>query len=347
MRNDDYNDANLSNGRIEPQLNSSATHSSADLESYLAAANLSNTGRSHKAVGFLSILTIAIACSAAAFGWWSFERMQLLEQQLIATQDSFSKVSEEASGRINAITGKVSATESNVLSGTDALKARLDTLETSVVDTQKKQHSSLAENTAQLTLLSSQSAALTERSSRLDDSLNEQRTQLAQQEKMFKDGLTSLRSELSKNFDTELASLNSELKQTLDAALKAQSTALTQSIDKQYESLQKLEKSSTSSEQQLAQLEDINTRLQRVTADLAILQKGSKKDTPSQSDLTRLQQDILILRTEVDNRPAPVAAAPAKSSGPSIAEFDAYRAQTHRTISALQEQVRSLQKNTR
>ena len=196
-------------------------------------------------------------------------------------------------------------------------------------------------------MLSSQSAALTERSSRLDDSLNEQRTQLAQQEKTFKDGLISLRSELSKNFDTELASLNSELKQTLDAALKAQSTALTQSIDKQYESLQKLEKSSTSSEQQLAQIEDINTRLQRVTADLAILQKGSKKDTPSQSDLTRLQQDILILRTEVDNRPAPVAAAPAKSSGPSIAEFDAYRAQTHRTISALQEQVRSLQKNMR
>lgn len=346
MRNDDYNDANLSNGRIEPQLNSSATHSSTDLESYLAAANLSNKGRSNKAIGFLSVLTIAIACSAAAFGWWSFERMQLLEQQLIATQDSFSKVSEEASGRINAITGKVSVTESNVLSGTDALKIRLDTLEKSVVETQKKQQSSLAEHASKLTLLSSQLATLAERSSSLDDTLAKQGAQLAQHEKTSKEALTTLRSELSKNFDTELVALNSELKQTLDAALKAQNTALTKSIDKQYENLQNLEKSSSSSEQ-LAKFEDMNTRLQTITADLAILQKGSKKDTPSQSDLTRLQQDILILRTEVENRPAPVAAAPAKSSGPSIAEFDAYRAQTHRTISALQEQVRNLQKNTR
>lgn len=250
--------------------------------------------------------------------------MQLLEQQLIATQDSFSKVSEEASGRINAITGKVSAAENNVLSGTDALKARVDMLEKSVLDTQKKQQSSLAENTAQLTLLASEFSSLTDRHSSLNDNLTEQQ----------------------KAFNSALTAQHSELKQTLDTAITTQGSSLTKSINAQDAKLKSLEKSISLSQQQLAKFDDINSRLQSIKTDLATLQKGTKTNSPSQGDFTRLQQDILILRTELDNRPTPTA-APARNTGPSIADFDAYRAQTNRTISALQEQVRNLQKSSR
>jgi len=60
------------------------------------------------------------------------------------------------------------------------------------------------------------------------------------------------------------------------------------------------------------------------------------------ADLTRLQQDMLILRSELEQRSSTTSSA---HNGPSLADFDAYRAQTNRTISALQEQVRHLQKN--
>lgn len=332
MRNNQHNE---SNGRIEPQLDTSAAQHAERLDSNLAAASTTQRSSGRAAIGFLSVVTITIACSAAAFGWWSFERIQLLEQQLIATQDSFSKVSEEASGRINAITGKVSAAENSVLSGTDALKARLDTLEKSVIDTQKKQQSALVENTSQLTLLSSEFANLTDRHSSLDNKLSEQ-------EKAF----NSAHNELSSKLDSAVTALTSELKQTLDAAITSQKSLLTNSIDGQEIKLQNLEKSIGASQQQLAKLDDINSRLQNIKTDLDKLQKATKTNSPSQGDFTRLQQDILILRTELDNRPAPTA-APARNAGPSIADFDAYRAQTNRTISALQEQVRNLQKNSR
>lgn len=321
MRNNQHNE---SNGRIEPQFDASAAQHAALFDSNLTAAGVIQRSSGRAAIGFLSVLTIAIACSAAAFGWWSFERMQLLEQQLIATQDSFSKVSEEASGRINAITGKVSAAENNVLSGTDALKARVDMLEKSVVDTQKKQQSSLAENTAQLTLLASEFSSLTDRHSSLNDNLTEQQ----------------------KAFNSALTAQHSELKQTLDTAITTQGSSLTKSINAQDAKLKSLEKSISLSQQQLAKFDDINSRLQSIKTDLATLQKGTKTNSPSQGDFTRLQQDILILRTELDNRPTPTA-APARNTGPSIADFDAYRAQTNRTISALQEQVRNLQKSSR
>ena len=336
MRNNQHNE---SNGRIEPQLDTSAAQHAERLESNPTAAHTTQRSSGRAAIGFFSVLTIAVACSAAAFGWWSFERMQLLEQQLIATQDSFSKVSEEASGRINAITGKVSAAENSVLSGTDALKVRLNTLEQSIVDTQKKQQSTLTGNTSQLTLLTSEFASLTDRHSSLNDKLNEQ-------EKVFSSALTTQHNELSTKLDSKVTTLNSELKQTLNDAITSQKSTLAKRIDAQDTKLRDLEQSIATSQQQLAKFDDINNRLQSIKADLATLQKGTKTESPSQGDFTRLQQDILILRTELDNRPTP-AATPARHTGPSIADFDAYRAQTNRTISALQEQVRNLQKNSR
>ncbi|HBM08938.1 MAG TPA: ATPase, partial [Pseudomonas sp.] len=52
--------------------------------------------------------------------------------------------------------------------------------------------------------------------------------------------------------------------------------------------------------------------------------------------ISRLEQDVLILRSEVDNRPA-------ATPGVVTSEFDAFRAQMTRSINTLQGQIANLQ----
>lgn len=319
MRNNQHPEPSLSNGRIEPQLDSPAAQGAPLPGSHLHATVETQARGGRKAIGFLFILSIAIAGSAGAFGWWSFQRMQLLEQQLIATQDSFSKISEDADGRINAITGQVSAAENTVFSGTQALKTRLDALESAMLDTQKKQHISLTEQSTGLSILTSQLTEQIEGSESLQSSIEQQRKQLTQLETTHSQAVTALGSELNKSLDIQQKKLR-DLEVNLEEGL-------------------------ASSQQQLAQFGELKTGLNSVTAELNRLKARIQEDPASQSDLTRLQQDILILRTELDNRPAPKSAP--VNQGPSLTDFDAYRAQTNRTINALQEQVRNLQKSTR
>ena len=60
-----------------------------------------------------------------------------------------------------------------------------------------------------------------------------------------------------------------------------------------------------------------------------------KQGDPAQA-IRSLEQDLLVLRSELDNRPA-------ASAGPNTAEFDAFRAQMTRNINTLQSQVMNLQ----
>lgn len=307
MRNDAQDDIDelpkLTSERKEPRFDTSAVHTTPIDNPMGAASTTATQGRSNKALGVLSALTIAIACSSIAFGWWSMQRMQLLEQQLIATQDSFAKINEDATGRINAITGTVTATQSSVLSDSEALKKRINTLESNAVDTYKQQQISLTQTTSRLSKLSTDFVTLADRASNLDSQLETQKAAIIQQEK----AVTAAQSELNKS-------------------LTAQQTQL-----------QDLHNTLESNQQQLTQLDSLDTRLKSLSTALSTLQKN----TTLNDDVARIQQDLMILRSQVDNQPAP-----ASNAGPSLADFDAYRAQTHRTISALQKQVRSLQKNT-
>ncbi|WBE24710.1 hypothetical protein [Denitrificimonas caeni] len=309
MRNDAHDDIDelppLSRGRIEPALDSAAAHDAAAADNLRATATPPSPPSSNKAIGLLSALTLAIACSSTAFGWWSLQRMQLLEQQLVATQNSFSKISEDAAGRINAITGKVSATESSVLSGNEALKLRLNRLEQEAVAKHKQLTSRLDQHDTGISKLSTELTALSETSTGLDNSIAAQKTTLTEQA----------------------------------TALSALQTDLSKKLENQHSTLQKLTEELNSNQQQLAQLAELKSQLTSTNSKLAKLQENSQHS----DELTRIQQDILILRSEVDQL---ASTATADSSGPSLADFDAYRAQTNRTISALQEQLRNLQKNT-
>ena len=259
---------------------------------------------SSKAVGILSAVSFALVCASASFVWWSMQRMQLLEQQLVATQDSFSRISEDAEGRIKAISGQFTATESSVLGDNERLKMRLNKIESAAVETAKQQQISTAAHAAQLTKISNELSTLVDALAVMKKH-NEQQQQVLEQQK---NTLSTVQQELR----TGLASYQQQLTD--------------------------LQKTSTQHQQHFAQLSEQEKKLAHLATQLTALQKN----TVTSADLTRLQQDMLILRSELEQRSSTTSSA---HNGPSLADFDAYRAQTNRTISALQEQVRHLQKN--
>lgn len=317
MHNDTDDDLDsLPNGRIEPQLSTST----AEPEPLLSNTRPVQQARS-KGVGLLSALTLAIVCSSAAFGWWSVQRLQLLEQQLVATQDSFSKTSESAAGRIQEITGQVHAAQSSVASGTTSLKKRIEALESSAVDIHKQQHTQLTEHSSDLSKLSRELTALTQLQEDLTRTLEQQRKTLTQHSTT----LTELKPTLAQH-STALATLQSELSQQLKT---------------QHTQVQQLASTLKAQQDKLADIDQLSAQVKTLSTQARELQSN----TSSTDDITRLQQDMLILRSELDQRPKAQAAPQAKPA-PSLADFDAYRAQTNRTITALQEQIRNLQKNT-
>ena len=204
-------------------------------------------------------------------GWWSFQQISLMEQQLVATQESFARISEEAAGRLQAISGKVAASESSVSTDSEALKLQIKQLQASLSE-QGRQQQGVAGQTGDL-------------GKRLEQVL----AQAGEQQ------------EANAKLQAQLKSVNDEL-----AALKA------------------------------AQVDGgkLEGELKSLNADVAALKK---QGNPSAA-IQRLEQDLIVLKSEQENRPAPAA-----GSGASTAEFDAFRGQVTRNINTLQSQVQNLQ----
>ncbi|MDD2057537.1 ATPase [Pseudomonas sp. GD03860] len=212
----------------------------------------------------------------AGLGWWSFQQVSLMEQQLVATQESFARISEEAAGRLQAISGKVDASETNVNSGSEALKLQIKQLQASLAEQGKQQQG-----------VAGQAGDLGKRLEQVLAQASEQQAANAR---------------LQTELQAQLKSVNAEL-----AALKA------------------------------AQVDGgkLDGQLKSLSAEVASLKK---QGNPSAA-IERLEQDLLVLKSEQENRPA----APV-TSGASVAEFDAFRAQMTRTINTLQSQVQNLQR---
>ncbi|WP_335616588.1 ATPase [Halopseudomonas sp.] len=87
--------------------------------------------------GPLWALCAALSLALVALGYWTYQQQALLRQQLVATQTSFARISEEASGRIQDITGKVSATESSLSEAEQARNARVAKLENQLAELSK------------------------------------------------------------------------------------------------------------------------------------------------------------------------------------------------------------------
>lgn len=207
--------------------------------------------------GLLLVLTLAL-------GWWSQRELERMARQLVATQEIFARISEDAAGQLKDISGQVVAAESTVTSESEALKLRLKQLESRLAELTRRE------------LQGREEAA-----SRLAAAVQVQQQTLASLEERLK-GLAGEQ-----------------------AALKAAQAEVTR----------------------------LDGRLQGLTGELAALKK---QGNPAQA-IARLEEDLLVLRSQLDNRPA--AAGGAGGS----AEFDAFRAQVNRTITTLQGQVQNLQ----
>ncbi|VXC50049.1 ATPase [Pseudomonas sp. 8Z] len=227
--------------------------------------------------GPLWALVGALSFALAGLGWWSLQQIGLMEQRLVATQESFARISEEAAGRIQDISGKVVATESNVTTGSEALKLQVKQMEARLAELSKQQQQSSAAQ-----------AALNKRVEQLGADL--------------KSGIGA-----SADVDKRLQALSSE-QATLKAALADAKT-------------------------DQADLGKLDARIKSLSGDIETLKKQGNQSQAIRS----LEQDLVVLRSEMDNRPA------AASAGPNTAEFDAFRAQVTRNINTLQSQVVNLQ----
>ena len=81
----------------------------------------------------------------------------------------------------------------------------------------------------------------------------------------------------------------------------------------------------------------LDAQLKSLSADVAAL----KKQGNPAAAIQRLEQDLIVLKSELETRPA-APAAPAQ--GANTAEFDLFRGQVTRNINTLQSQIQNLQK---
>ncbi|WP_210558458.1 MULTISPECIES: ATPase [unclassified Pseudomonas] len=227
--------------------------------------------------GPLWALVGALFFAFIGLAWWSFQQISLMEQQLVATQESFARISEEAAGRLQDISGKVVASQSNVNSDSEALKLQIKQLETQLLDQSKQQQGVVGQ------------------ASDLDKRLAQMTAQTTEQQNA------------NTQLQAQVKALSAEL-----AALKS-TPADTGKVD--------------------AQLKSYDAQLKSLGADITALKK---QGNPSAA-IERLEQEVVVLKSEQDNRPA------AAQGGGNTAEFDAFRGQMTRNLNTLQAQIQNLQ----
>lgn len=223
--------------------------------------------------GALWALVAAMAIALGGVGWWSHQQLMLMEQQLIATQESFAKISEEAAGRLDDIRGKFVANESNGMSDREALKLQVKQLQGRLAEQAKAQQTSLSE---------------------FDGAQGKRLAQISADLKEQQDNATQL-----------VAQLDGKLKAISDEQAK-------------FKNMQ-------------ADLAAANQQIQSLNGEIAALKKQGNQSQAIKS----LQDDLFVLRSEVDGRQG--------QANSDTKEFDVFRIQVMRNINTLQTQVQNLQ----
>lgn len=278
-------------------------------------------------------LTILLLLGALlAMGWWFQQRTSALSSQLVATQDSFALISEQASAERSQMASRLD--NSHLQSADRQTSLRLQQLELA---------GRLDELQARLTTLQP-----------VSDSLAQLQAGQLQQEQRF-DALQAMQSEHASQFSEQLAQLDdaSQRQQQQLAALQPLQQAQQQvgerlqaleqqddpqprlsALESQLEVLtaglqqfdQQLAAREAAHAQQLDQLEALQQSLQHLAQ-----QQGQ---LAGKDELQRLADELLVVRSALEKRPA---------GGISRREFDSFRQQTTRHITTLQTQWRNLQ----
>ena len=259
----------------------------------------------------LWLLVVVLFVALGGLGWWSLQQIMRLETQLVATQESFARISEDAAGRLQDISGKVVATESSVTTESEAVKLSIRQLEKQVIDLGDQQRALTTEQKSLSGKQGNHDQRFEEQAKRLEGVAGGLQTQ---------QGTTA---GLTERLDV----LNRE--QTgLQASLKELSGSLA-GIDQLSARIDALDKVSA----RIDALDKLPARIDALGQDVAAL----KQRGDAGPGIARLEQEMLVLRSELENRPAP------RPQPANTAEFDSFRAQMTRTISALQSQIANLQ----
>ncbi|GGC98559.1 coiled-coil domain-containing protein [Halopseudomonas salina] len=216
--------------------------------------------------GALWALCGALTLSLVGFGYWSHQQQTKLQQQLVATQNSFARISEEAAGRIQDVTGKLSATESSRTVAEQSREERLTGMQ--------RQLTELAERiVAQDRLIQAANATDDELAGRLETQRENQQT------------LTTQTGELA-----ELVAAQADRITTAEAQAAGNATQL-EGIANQIAGLN----------DSLAQLQELEGELasqSRTTAALAQRLEALAEEGAG----ANIEQELLVLRTEMEER---------------------------------------------
>ena len=256
--------------------------------------------------GALWAVCLSLLIALIGLGYWSHQQQTRLQQQLVATQESFAQISEEAAGRLQDISGKVVATESSLSEGEQARARQVSELEGRIEQL-------AAALQAQEAVLQEQQQGSQDRQQLLQQL--QQAGEAQAQRLTALDGLAGTLGEEQQRQQQGLA----ELTQRADLAAEAQTT-LRDELVQADERLQHL----ATLEQQLAEQD---TQLARQRGELQALLEASSGPG--------VEQELRALRSEVEQRLA--------STDDALRAIDSFRVQANRNISTLQSQLSNLQ----
>lgn len=216
--------------------------------------------------GGLWALCGALTLALVGFGYWSHQQQTQLQQQLIATQNSFARISEEAAGRLQDVTGKLSATESSLSVAERSRQQQLEGMQGQLAELAQR----LA---AQERAMTSANATGDDLAARLDAQLDSQQTLTAQA---------------------------SELAELLAAQAGRITTAETQAAENTAE-LQGLTRSVAGLNESLSRLGDLEKRL-AVQSDAAAALARRVDALAEAGGGADVQRELLVLRSEMEER---------------------------------------------
>lgn len=189
--------------------------------------------------GALWAVCVSLLIALVGLGYWSHQQQSRLQQQLVATQQSFARISEDAAGQLQDISGKVTATESSLSEAEQARIRQITQLEEQVGQVlaalqaqesglQEQQHA-LQSRQQQVQQLQQTSAAQAERLTELAQLSGLVET-VGERQQVQQRSLTELQQQMAKAEEVQ-AALRSELDRT-DGQLKQleQVTALKQQL---------------------------------------------------------------------------------------------------------------------
>ena len=234
----------------------------------------------------LSALVLALLVVVTALAYWGQRQAAYWQQQLQATQTTFSKLSENAEQRLSNISGQIDTANNQSTQGTEQLRMALKTSEQQVQSLVRE-----------LRAVKTELASLQGR----QEQQTTKQAELSQQQTALKTAVATL----------------TESQSEWKAPLKA----LTERADGLAESQRKQAAS-------VAAFADVADRLKEQERQIAQVKTGDQS-----AAVKRLEQDVLVLRTEVEQGKS---SSGGTSGGVSIQEFDGFRSQVLRRLTALE-----------